>query len=123
MSLKAWKCYNCEAKGTNPGGFDFEAEKPVCPQCTADGSTPRGRHAVLPRVVMHFDPPTAVVGVGENAIACRPTVNIIGNRNGIRATGEPSVVTCEACKATDAYKNASKGAVDLSNAVTLPDGK
>lgn len=121
MSLKAWKCYNCEARGTHPGGHDFEAETAVCPLCKADGTTPRGRHAVLPRVVLHFDPPTAVVGIGENAIACRPTVNIVGNRNGIRATGEPAVVTCEACKATEAFKNASVVATDLSNAVTLPD--
>lgn len=119
--MKAWKCYNCQAKGTDINGFDFEAEKPICPKCGADGTGPRGHHAVQARVILHFDPPSPIVNVGQNVIACKPSIGIIGNKHGLRATGDTNVVTCEACKSTDAYKKAAGGGVDLSSAVTLPD--
>lgn len=115
--MKAWKCYNCEIVHGSKGGRDFESEEPVCHVCGADGRTVEGYHAVVARVVLHFDPPTAIYGKGRNVLACNPTVKIIANKNSLRATGDHREVTCEACKSTRAWLEASQSGEDLSNAI------
>lgn len=115
--MNAWKCYNCEIVHGVNGGRNFEAEFPVCPVCKADGRTHRGRNAVVARVVLHFDPPTECYGFGHNVLACDPTVQILGNKNSLRATGDHREVTCEACKATKVFKAAAEGGADLSNRI------
>lgn len=115
--MNAWKCYNCDVLHGIAGGRDFVSEKPVCPFCGADGETDRGRHCVVARVILHFDPPTEVYGKGHNYLACDPQAKILGNKNGYRATGDHRIVTCEACKTTKVYRQAVEGGADLSGRV------
>lgn len=99
--MNLWICFNCHDPAKGIPGYPFEGEHPVCPACTLDGRTGDGVRLVVPRVAIHFDPPHAVVrGRGSNLAACdgKPIMGRMG-------TGEPSVVTCPACKATDAFRD------------------
>lgn len=108
---KAWKCYNC---GPVPAGSDFAAADPVCPDCGADGRTPEGAGVVLPRTVIHLDPPHPVYrGKGLKHLACQPAVKV--GTGGRMATGDPRQVSCPACQRTEAYQAAAAAFGDKSN--------
>jgi predicted nucleic-acid-binding Zn-ribbon protein len=115
--VRAWKCFNCEAKHGVAGGHDFEAADPVCQKCGADKR--KNNDAIAPRAVMHFDPPTDIAWKGKNTIACNPAVAI--NRQGIRATGDHRAVSCERCKATEEFKRAAAAGEDLGGVVDVTD--
>ena len=97
---KPYRCQN-ESCSTDPHGrliFDFWAEKPVCPKCGTD----RKLHpdTVIELALTHFDPPHPTIKrKGQRVLACtgKPF-------EGQHATGNPSVVNCPGCKATDIWK-------------------
>lgn len=98
---KLFRCYNClDDKGTP--GRDFTATgSPVCPDCTLDG-TPGKEHAnmIVPLRTLHYDPKHHVVKCrGTGAPVCgAPRIS------GIAMTGNPNVVNCPACMATETFK-------------------
>jgi hypothetical protein len=97
--MRLWLCFNCQPQ------HEFDGGKGICPKCGADHDDPKSRGAVAPRVVIHFDPPHAVLqGRGIGCYACDPT-KAVGSQ-GTRATGDPRVVNCPACKLTTAWKAA-----------------
>jgi hypothetical protein len=125
---KRYRCTNCQAIGTDANGFEFETEAPtapktgvVCPKCSCDSNHPRQRQLITEVVIFHFDPPTNVVGVGRNTIACQPTISI--TQQGIRATGDYRIVSCDKCKETKEYVDAVARVQDWSsvNLDTLPE--
>lgn len=99
--MKLYRCHPC-------GKFEFTADRPVCPQCGTDGDDPRikARGFVIPLVILHFDPPSGLPGMGKNRPACDQTLYV--GHNGVRATGEPSAVSCAACKLTEEFALALK---------------
>lgn len=102
---KRYRCTNC--------GTDFVADKPACAKCDIDATTdPQATGIIHPLVTIHYDPPHAKIkGRGLGHRACAPTTHIGRGRG----TGEASVVNCEACKATVAYRDAvAKGALSVS---------
>lgn len=106
--MRLWLCTNHPDLGTS--GYKFEAEKPVCPGCGVDGEAPGMGGVVLPRAVIHFDPPHPVLARrGLNRRACEPGKHV-GHGGGL-ATGQADEVNCPACKATAAYKAAGAAAV------------
>lgn len=105
MPKKMFRCYACTNDNGLPGR-DFVAENPVCPACGLDGTTnPRFKPLFAELAVVHFDPPTAVPGVGTNRPACDPKKKI-GGPGVDRATGEPLAVTCPACKGSKTWQDA-----------------
>lgn len=117
QSVRAWKCLNCVAKNGIDGGFDFEAARPKCPKCGADRD--KNHTAVVPRVIVHFDPPTVVAWKGKNTLACDPALKI--GQQGRMASGDHRVVTCPKCRATPEFLASVAGAEDMSNVVEQPD--
>lgn len=110
MATRLWRCVNPEH-----GKHDFEAGRPVCPECGA-GEDGRSRaRFILPLKVVHFDPP-AFPGVGRNVKACdgKPW------GEGVMATAAPSAVTCPACMETGEYK-AALAAAENDPAYAVPD--
>jgi len=73
---------------------EFTAADPVCPGCGAENPL------VVRLPVIHFDPPSPFAGKGLGHRACDPTTPISRGRG----TGEPAVVNCPACRATDAFR-------------------
>jgi hypothetical protein len=93
--MPTFRCFSCVK--------DFEATpakgKAVeCPECGASGDL-----YVSPVFPVHYDQPTKIRGRGRNVAACNPTIKV--GVPGHVFTSEPDQVTCEACKATPAYKN------------------
>lgn len=75
-------------------------------------------------VIVHFDPPTEVVGRGENIRACEPSKPIAcglmgdGQPNPFSCgTGSVGAVTCPECKETPVYRYA----VELSESEECPN--
>lgn len=100
--------YRCEHCGKT-----FEADRPACKPCRIDPvADPRHAKYLTPLLTIHFDPPTHLDGLGRGHLACNPAAKVAGNR----ATGEPSVVNCAACRATAEWKAAFRG-----DAVIPPD--
>lgn len=104
-----WRCYNtpCADKPGTPG-HDFMAVDPVCDKCGIDRRDPRFTQIITPVVVVHYDPPSPVDGVGQRTLACtgKPIA-------GFRATGDPEAVNCPACQASEAWQaNYAKRQVD-----------
>lgn len=98
---RLWLCMNHPELGTT--GVKFESEKPVCPECGADGDSPDSGGCVAPRVVIHFIPPHPVVkNRGTGVLACDPKTRV--GLHGMMATGDPREATCPACRASDAWK-------------------
>lgn len=93
-----WRCLKCNC----PIGYEFVADGPKCPSCGA------GDPIVIPLVNVHFlsmaknGPIKGGDGLSY-AIACRPEVANYGRSS---LTGEPSAVTCPACKEASAFKKA-----------------
>lgn len=79
-------------------GFDFYADKPVCPAC----GNGEDSGLVFPLTVIHFDPPSKVRGRGVNMLACQPTKQIFGRM----ATAHGPTVNCWDCRQTTAWKQA-----------------
>lgn len=99
---KRYRCTNC--------GTSFVADRPTCAKCDIDASTDQRAAGVIHSLcTIHFDPPHPKIrfrGLGHPA--CNPSRGI----HGLRGTGEPSVVNCEACRATEAWKQAYAAAGD-----------
>ena len=108
---RLWHCFNCST--------NFQAAKDLCPNCGADGKDPKAGGVIAPRMVIHLDPPHAILhskGLGFHA--CDPTAQV--GTKGMRATGDPMAVTCPACMETDAFK-ALQGNLDVPHAYRVPD--
>lgn len=99
--MKLYRCYNCEGAKGMPGK-DFEAAKPACPECGADGNL------VDELATIHFDPPSGFRGRGSNDAACNPGLRIFGGNQNMQMTGLAACVTCKACKATQLWKDAAE---------------
>ncbi len=109
-ALKLYRCLNCKR--------EFEADKPACEPCGLDpAKNPRDAQYVAELTVVHFDPPTKVVGRGKNYAACDPRLKI--GRPDTQFTGEPTAVTCKACKAVAEYRAAETGETPVG-AVAAP---
>jgi hypothetical protein len=92
---RLWHCFNCST--------DFESPRDLCPQCGADGQDPRAGGIIAPRVVIHLDPPHAILlGRGLNTYACNPAIRV--GSKGTRASGDPSAVNCPLCRETAIWK-------------------
>lgn len=96
--VNRWRCHNC--------GKDWKGLR-VCERCNIDPQKePRFAHLVVKIETIHFDPPHPTVkNAGVGTLACTPQVPVVGNR----ATGEPSVVNCEECRETEAWRKAYSG--------------
>lgn len=96
---RQWRCNNC--------GASFQSDRQACAACGVDAQAePRFAGVVVPVETVHFDPPHPVVrGYGTGRLACDPRKQVAGSR----ATGEPSVVNCPACRATPEWKRAYAG--------------
>lgn len=90
---KPYRCKNC--------GRSFRATSPVC-ECGADAvKDPKARNVVVPLVEIHYAVPHPVLrNKGTGWIACNPAKRVAG----LCATGEPAVVTCPACRDTQAWQ-------------------
>lgn len=112
-----YRCNHCQPPRT------FEADRPVCEACGLDPKKD-ARHGrfIDQLLVIHYDPPTAIRGIGQNVAACNPKLRVGGQGVGPTAerfTGEKTAVTCEKCKQTAAYQGETKGAAPLSPAVGI----
>lgn len=104
--MPAYRCQNAKCS-TDPHGrliFDFEADAPVCPTCGSDGR--KDPNLVIKLVTVHFDPPSHVFGRGLGHPACNPKKSV----RGVMATGDPGSVSCKACKASEAFRQAERDA-------------
>lgn len=96
-----FRCLNCGhvfQHGNSP-----EAP-PACPSCGLDPvAEPDLARYIQSLETIHFDPPHPIVRFkGKGHLACNPSVRVAGQR----ATGEPAVVNCPACRATETWKTA-----------------
>lgn len=103
--MKPYRCQNKRCS-TDPHGrliYDFWCEPPgKCPKCGLVEGDPRSRGLVIALVVVHFNPPhPAIDDLGTGFVACSPDVRV-GTGN-VRATGDPTVVTCPDCKKTPEF--------------------
>lgn len=96
-----YRCTHCTPPRT------FEADRPVCEVCNLDPKkNPRHAGFIDALLIIHFDPPSNVRGIGLNAAACNPKKKVGQLGSGPtaeRLTGEKAAVTCPACKATAAF--------------------
>lgn len=105
-------CYNSKC-GPLPRGFHFASEQPVCPKCGIRQDEPRYGRLIVEACVVHFEAPGKAEGYGVGYAACAgPGMKTKGPKQ-----GEPSVVTCDKCKETDAYK----AAIAVNKAEVVPD--
>lgn len=112
-----FRCQNANCSEDRHGRliFDFEANEPVCPKCGCDARDPRYADTVIQLEVIHFDPPDErLAGKGKNILACNPRRRVGAT---VRASGDPTVVNCPACKATDAYQKTVESGLDGRPAV------
>ncbi len=109
-----WRCLNgrcAQNRNRSRPGYDFElpvTQPPVCPVCGASGLV--HPDTVIERKLLHYDrivsdDPNSVIrpNRGENVAACDPATPWEGNER-VGYTGEPSAVTCPACKRTEAWR-------------------
>lgn len=101
-----YRCHNpeCDEDPMSRLMFDFECDgSPVCPKCGADPKNAHQRSLITKLEYVHFhveDKNGPVIGRGAKyRIACQPDKKHLG-----MATGEPSGVSCPACKETAEYK-------------------
>ena len=102
--MPLYRCYFCTNEKGLPGR-DFEADKPVCPDCGADRSQPRMTDRVVALETIHFHPPSKRVGVGLGHLACSPGTKFPDPKSqvSITATGEPHLVNCPQCRASPLF--------------------
>lgn len=90
-------CLWCNA----PNGVRFHAKEPVCPHCQRRGAK------IRPTRIVHWmqpNPRGLILGFEENYfVAC---MKLRPHTNGIMATGDMGHVSCEDCRATQAFKDA-----------------
>lgn len=102
------RLYRCNHEGCETS--QFEADIPVCPTCGTDGRDPHWKGFIAPLVTIHFvgraKHPTgkSLPNVRSKTRACdsKPAVGLTDGSHAV--TGEPLVVNCAACRATDAWK-------------------
>ena len=104
--MRRWRCSQCN--------HDFKTERneaaTVCPKCKIDTAAhPRFKTVLVECKTLHFDPPTQVAGIGLNRPACKPAAKIASGFGSDMGTGEPSMVNCEACRATPEWHQAYHG--------------
>jgi len=102
MASKFFRCYNCvDDKGIPGRDFTADASKPVCPKCLLDG-TPGKAHANMIAALrtIHYDPKHETVkSRGQNTPVCgAPRASTTA------MSGNPNIVNCLACQATDTFK-------------------
>lgn len=110
--MATFRCYHEDCADDPHGrlGFDFEApaSAPVCPKCGSDGKLPEHKALVVPLVVHHFihrdRGGRIITDRGRFRLAC-DVARLLAP--GTHATAAPPVVSCKACKATEAYKAAA----------------
>jgi len=102
MASKFFRCYNCnDPKGVPGRDFVADAAKPVCPNCTLDG-TRGSQHAnmIVALRTMHYDAKHGIVKCrGKNVPACGAK-----RLETTAMTGDPNAVNCLACQATEVFK-------------------
>jgi len=96
-----WQCHNCIDEHGKPGR-DFEADKPVCPECKLDSTLPEYAQfgLIVKRETIHLDPPHKILkgkGSGKRACDGKPA-------QGAMFTGVAAIVNCPACLRTDAFR-------------------
>lgn len=103
--MPLFRCNSCQPPRV------FEADRPTCAECELDPAKD-ARHGRFfdQLLIIHYDPPTNVKGIGQNVAACNPKVKV--GRQGRhttadRFTGDKSAVTCPRCKATEVYTGVS----------------
>src|SRR5262249_7695922 len=107
----AMPLYRCLNPACPSPAREFTADAPVCPGCKVDARVPKFRAVVVPLVTIHFDPPSAVPGIGLNVLACRPDQPV----NRFRASGSARAVNCPACKRTEAWKKQAEIEADVGD--------
>lgn len=91
-----FRCVSCVNPRTGLAGVEFDAGRPVCPTCSADGNL------VVAMEVVHFDPPSGKPGRGLRRAACDEGLKV--GRPNTMFSGEPGAVTCKTCKATPVWE-------------------
>ncbi len=97
-----YRCLNCGTEFKSDRGPD--APRPGCKACGIDvDAEPALANFIQALETIHFDPPHPIVKHrGKGHWACNPKRGVAGSR----ATGEPAVVNCEACRETAEWKKA-----------------
>lgn len=100
---RLWRCTNCR-DDSGKKNLEFvavagEHGKGVCPKCRA-GSNPRTAERIVALIVIHFDPPSGVEGVGLGVNACTGEPR----QTGQRASGVTDAVNCPKCRASTVFK-------------------
>lgn len=102
-----WRCHNCLNPKKGIPGLDFSTDLTtgiVCPECGLKADTPEGRGMIIKLEIIHFDPPHEVLKhKGKNHIACNPKKRV-GESSRLWATADHGSVTCEPCRATEAFQ-------------------
>jgi len=102
-----YRCLNpkCADDPSGKLGHDFTADVPVCDKCGVDGRDPRFARVVHRLVVLHYDPPSPVEGIGLGHRACDPSKTSRASSDGMQmATGDPESVNCAKCRETGVWK-------------------
>lgn len=123
---KRYRCLNprCSDRPGIPG-HEFVSDEGKCDKCgTRQDDTRTGRY-IHTLKVLHYDPPSAVEGVGKGYIACDPQRDLA--KQPARYTGFAPEVNCPACRETEEWKQANKEALlldedDFPVAVNLRKG-
>lgn len=112
---KFFKCYNCLDPKRQVPGFDFTADKPVCPNCGLDAADPIVAHKIVQRRLIHFEPPHPIASdCGTGKIAC-------GFKGGAPQVSRSILATnCPNCLASDAGKKAQAAAEATDDDVPNP---
>lgn len=124
MPVKLWRCLNpeCHDGFDGPPVFDFENETGECPTCKNSPKT--APQKIAERATIHYlkiDPAGPVkTPNGSRRVACQPLLR----RLPTHCTGEPSAVTCPACKAdADVAANVVQHQAITADAVAAESGE
>jgi hypothetical protein len=103
--MRMFRCYNCPNEKDVPGrDFIAEAGAAKCQVCGLDGADKQHGKMIVSLKTVHFDPPHSVIRGGTaQKIACGRTWGAA-----TQVTAHAASVTCPACKATPAWKEASE---------------
>lgn len=100
------KLFRCRVEGCTAGVF--EAPKPVCPGCGANGAEGDPVEVLVP---VHYLVPDRAgpirTGIGRRAVACDPKCAKLP-----QATGHRPAVTCPKCLASAVFAEHEAGGVD-----------
>lgn len=101
--MRLWRCVNAKCWDEGKQGHDFTSEGPVgqCDKCGVRSDDKRFGSVIVPRVVIHYHPPSGVVEhIGTGSTACRPGEPA----HKYRSSGAPTAVNCPLCMETDVFK-------------------